>query len=199
MKSVIRVATLSCIHWACCFIILQLQVLQTSINFKHTVQPHRSAKTIPFVILLCLWTPDKFTRQGRASGWERGLTHPETFQTWVDIPINIILDCTKVHWVGDDTGVARSNDIIHRISKETIYVFSELNKKCGKKRKDDAVIVEILHFKTCVTYSNITVIIILYIFQQKPPHTVYTFVMFDGGLLGTALQVLVHCPETLNI
>ena len=30
----------------------------------------RPAKTVPFVILLCL-TPDDFTRQGRASGWER--------------------------------------------------------------------------------------------------------------------------------
>ena len=30
----------------------------------------RLAKTGPFVILLCL-TPDDFTRQGRASGWER--------------------------------------------------------------------------------------------------------------------------------
>ena len=30
----------------------------------------RLAKTIPFVILLCL-TPDDFTRQWRASGWER--------------------------------------------------------------------------------------------------------------------------------
>ena len=28
------------------------------------------AKTIPFVILLCL-TADDFTRRGRASGWER--------------------------------------------------------------------------------------------------------------------------------
>ena len=27
------------------------------------------AKTIPFVVSLCL-TPDDFTRQGRASGWE---------------------------------------------------------------------------------------------------------------------------------
>ena len=30
----------------------------------------RPAKTVPFVILLCL-TPDDFTRQWRASGWER--------------------------------------------------------------------------------------------------------------------------------
>ena len=32
--------------------------------------PLRPAKTVPFVILLCL-TPDDFTYQGRASGWER--------------------------------------------------------------------------------------------------------------------------------
>ena len=32
--------------------------------------PPRLAKTIPFVILLCLM-PDDFTRQWRASGWER--------------------------------------------------------------------------------------------------------------------------------
>ena len=32
--------------------------------------PPRLAKTAPFVILLCL-TPDDFTCQGRASGWER--------------------------------------------------------------------------------------------------------------------------------
>ena len=30
----------------------------------------RPAKTVPFVILLCL-TPDNFTHQWRASGWER--------------------------------------------------------------------------------------------------------------------------------
>ena len=30
----------------------------------------RPAKTVPFVILLCL-TPDDFTCQWRASGWER--------------------------------------------------------------------------------------------------------------------------------
>ena len=30
----------------------------------------RLAKTVPFVILLCL-TPDDFTHQWRASGWER--------------------------------------------------------------------------------------------------------------------------------
>ena len=35
----------------------------------------RPAKTVPFVILLCL-TPDDFTRQGRASGWERVTTGP---------------------------------------------------------------------------------------------------------------------------
>ena len=32
--------------------------------------PPRPAKTVPFVMLLCLM-PDNFTRQRRASGWER--------------------------------------------------------------------------------------------------------------------------------
>ena len=32
--------------------------------------PPRPAETAPFVILLCL-TPNDFTHQGRASGWER--------------------------------------------------------------------------------------------------------------------------------
>ena len=39
----------------------------------------RTAKTAPFVILLCL-TPDNFTRQGRASGWER--------VNWTYLPIS---------------------------------------------------------------------------------------------------------------
>ena len=34
------------------------------------VMPPKLAKTNSFVILLCL-TPDDFTCQGRASGWER--------------------------------------------------------------------------------------------------------------------------------
>ena len=37
---------------------------------QHNFNPPRPAKTGPFIILLCL-TPDDFTCQGRASGWER--------------------------------------------------------------------------------------------------------------------------------
>ena len=39
-------------------------------SYFNPFSPPRPAKTIHFVILLCL-TPYDFTRQGRASGWER--------------------------------------------------------------------------------------------------------------------------------
>ena len=42
-----------------------MKYLSSEFNFSP-----RPAKATPFVILLCLM-PDDFTRQGRASGWER--------------------------------------------------------------------------------------------------------------------------------
>ena len=41
-----------------------------SAHLPNNLSSPRLAKTVPFVILLCL-TPDHFTRQWRASGWER--------------------------------------------------------------------------------------------------------------------------------
>ena len=53
----IKPKSLTSIHWAICpFLFLNL--------FSPT-----PAKTVAFVILFCV-TPDDFTRQGRASGWE---------------------------------------------------------------------------------------------------------------------------------
>ena len=46
----------------------------------------RPAKTVPFVSLLCL-TLCNFTRQGRASGWERVNAHPKCFPTYFNILI----------------------------------------------------------------------------------------------------------------
>ena len=46
------------------------QSIQATVGIFINLSSPRPAKTIPFVILLCL-TPDDFTRQWRASGWER--------------------------------------------------------------------------------------------------------------------------------
>ena len=40
------------------------------VMFISNLSSPRPAKTVPFVIFFCL-TPDDFTRQWRASGWER--------------------------------------------------------------------------------------------------------------------------------
>ena len=44
--------------------------LPSVFSFSFNLSSPRPAKTVPFVILLCL-TPDDFTCQWRASGWER--------------------------------------------------------------------------------------------------------------------------------
>ena len=45
--------------------------------------PPKQAKTVPFTILICL-TPDNFTHQWRASGWER--------VNWAYLPISLFLN-----------------------------------------------------------------------------------------------------------
>ena len=56
-------------------IIHYIDIFRVSENFmlnyhKLNISSPRPAKTVPFVFLLCL-TPDDFSRQWRASGWER--------------------------------------------------------------------------------------------------------------------------------
>ena len=71
--------------------------------FKIICQP---AQTAPFVILLCL-TPDNFTRQWRASGWERlGLNRstdqkiiyerPASVVGWGPGAIELYIICTDI-------------------------------------------------------------------------------------------------------
>ena len=57
--------------------------------FSVNLSSPRLAKTVPFVILLCL-TPDDFTRQGRSSGWERVKWTPPA----KTVPIVILLYLT---------------------------------------------------------------------------------------------------------
>ena len=42
----------------------------SSVTMIFILFPFETDQNLPFVILLCL-TPDEFTREGRASGWER--------------------------------------------------------------------------------------------------------------------------------
>ena len=48
----------------------------------------RLAKTVPFVIFLCI-TPEDFTRQWRASGWEHLQLYVKLYGANLNIEVNI--------------------------------------------------------------------------------------------------------------
>ena len=58
------------LRWMGCLLLPFNFHLESLFTVGFNLSSPRLTKTVPFLILLCL-TPDDFTRQWRASGWER--------------------------------------------------------------------------------------------------------------------------------
>ena len=87
-----------------CFIIIKLEFLPVSNLHRSCLHACRFSNTVhvpgPFIILLCL-TPNDFTRQGRASGWEMVKVAPYSTFYFTNYSLKrvVILLITNFFWI----------------------------------------------------------------------------------------------------